>query len=79
MYEVNCQGLCGLKFYSKDGAVVLQTERNVWDVDRVYHYKTLTVQLDDGERIIGYKSRSNPKWPDKAYHCDFQFIIGRII
>ncbi len=44
----------GLKLYGKDGAVVLQT-----GVDWVAICgKTHTVYLEDGERVIGYKSDS---------------------
>jgi hypothetical protein len=38
-----------------------------------------TVHLEDGERIIGYKSRSGPNHPNSAWHYDFQLIIGRLI
>ncbi len=61
----------GLKFYSKDGAVVLKTEED-WVADG---FKTHTVQLEDGERVIGYKSRS---LSSGDWHYDFQLIIGRL-
>ena len=47
--------LCGLKFYTKDGAVVLQTG---FDWVAKSWSKTHTVHLEDGERVIGYKSRT---------------------
>ena len=72
-YDPLFQWLVGLKFYSKDGTVVLQTEYD-WVAKS---YKTLTVHLEDGERVIGYKSSS--KYPDRAWHDDFQLIIGRLI
>ncbi len=50
--------LVGLKFYGKDGSVVLKTE---WDWISDDYLKTHTVQLEDRERVIGYKSSSNPK------------------
>ncbi len=68
--------LHGLKFYSKDGAVVLETGFN-WAANR--NCKTHTVDLEDGERVIGYKSRTYAKNPNYAYHCDFQLIIGRLV
>ena len=37
---------------------------------------THTVYLADGERVIGYKSRSDPTY---AYHYDFQLIIARLV
>ena len=56
-YRPDTHKLLGLKFYSKDGAVVLETGLD-WDDDD--DYETNTVLLADGERIIGYKSRRNP-------------------
>ena len=50
--------MVGLKFYGKDGAVFLQTGYD-WVTNNAL--KTHTVYLEDGERVIGYKSRSNPK------------------
>ncbi len=38
--------------------------------------KTHTVVLADGERVIGYKSRSHATY---ACHYDFQLIIGRLV
>ena len=64
--------LLGLKFYSRDGAVILQAGAD-WIA---WGYNTHTVQLADGERVIGYKSRV-----DAHYDChyDFQLIIGRLV
>ena len=39
--------------------------------------KTETEYLEDGERIIGYKSRI--LMPGIAYHGDFRLIIGRLV
>ncbi len=65
-YYPGTQILTGLKFYAKDGAIVLQTGYD-WVADS--DFKTHTVDLSDGERVIGFKSRTfNPNW---AYHCDF--------
>ncbi len=57
--------LYGLKFYSKDCAVVLKTGYD-W-VARSW-CRTHTIHLDNGERVIGYKSRIAPKY---ASHYDF--------
>ncbi len=40
-------------------------------------FKTQTVHLADGERVIGYKSRTG--YSSKALHYDFQLLIGRPI
>ncbi len=65
--------LKGLKFYSKDGAVVLQ---NGFYCD-ANGFSTHTVHLVDGERVIGYKSGTfNPIY---VIHLDFQLIIGRLV
>jgi hypothetical protein len=46
--------LCGFKLYAENGAIVLQTP---WDwVEN--GYPTHTENLDEGERIIGYISRT---------------------
>ncbi len=72
-YEPDYQRLLGLKFYSKDGAVVLQTESN-WVA---YRNCTIhTVHLEEGERVIGYKSRFNSI---QECHHEFKLIIGRLI
>ena len=42
-------------------------------------HKTYTVNLEDGERVIGFKSRTYPNCPNVALHCDFQLIIGRLV
>ena len=64
--------LVGLKFYSKDGAVVLKTGWN-WVTNGC---KTHTVHLEDGERLNGYKTRIVS---DTAVYYDFQLVIGRLI
>ena len=60
--------------YSKDDAVVLQTGYDWVSVDG---YKTHTIHLEDGERVIGYKSRTY--YPNDPYHYDFQLIIARLL
>ncbi len=70
-YDPEDRMLEGLKFYSKDGAVVFQTGYDWFKYSRL---KTHTVYLEDGERVIGFRSRSYPTY---ATHYDFQLIIGR--
>ena len=41
--------------------------------------KTHTVDLEDGERVIGFKSREFLGNPNIANHCDFQLIIGHLV
>ena len=67
--------LYGVKFYKKDGAVTLQTGYDLVDDA----YKTHTVHLEDGERVIGYKSRFYIYNPNDATHYDFQLMIGRLV
>ena len=57
--------LYGFKLYAENGAIVLQT-----GFDWVKNgYKTHTENLDEGERILGYISRTvNYKY---AFHSDF--------
>ena len=71
-FHPGTQRSVGLKFYEKDGAVVLQTGLD-W-VANGFH--THTVNLDDGERVIGYKSKI---YFDSATHYDLQLIIGRLV
>ena len=62
-YHTGYHWLRGLKFYTRDGAVVLKT---AWDWVGSSNYKTHTVLLEDGERVIGFKSGSDPKYPNCA-------------
>ncbi len=57
--------MVGLKFYDKDGAVALQTGYD-WVTNK---FKTHTVHLQDGERVVGYKSRAYNS--TNAYQADF--------
>ena len=66
----------GFRFFTKDGEIVL---RAGYEYGVEPTFKKHTVHLEDGERVIGYKSRANPKWPNEAFHCDFQLIIGRLV
>ncbi len=45
----------GFKLYAQNGAIVLQTG---YDWVQYGYYKTHTENLDEGERIIGYISRT---------------------
>ncbi len=63
----------GFKLYAENGDIVLQT-----DYDWVgLGWKTHTENLDEGERILGYISRT--VLDGRAYHMDFQFVIGRLV
>ena len=63
----------GFKLYAENGAIVLQTGSD-WVKDG---YKTHTENLDEGERILGYISRTYSN--GFADHRDFQFVIGRLV
>ncbi len=65
--------LCGFKLYAQNGAIVLQTG---WDWVK-WGRETHTENLDEGERILGYISRTYIN--GDADHCDFQFVIGRLV
>ncbi len=58
--------LSGFKLYNQNGAIVLQTGFDDWVKNG---HKTHTENLDEGERILGYISRTvNYKY---AFHSDF--------
>ena len=59
--------LFGFRFYSKTGEVLLE-----WSE---FAMSATEFLLADGERILGIKSRLHPI---HKYHCDLQFIIGRM-
>ena len=72
MYSDGFKVLAALKFYDKDGAIVFKMggETN-------YRYlKSHMVHLEDGERVIGYKSTRT--YLNRGYHKYFQLIIGRL-
>ena len=52
-------------FYSENGVIVLRVgDWYIWPYSyfvREWGSKTHTVHLEDGERVIGYKSRTSPK------------------
>ncbi len=73
-YDENDGLLSGFWLYAQNGAIVLQTGYHDWEEDG---YLTHTENLDEGERILGYISRT---WRDGwAAHYDFQFVIGRLV
>ncbi len=72
-YYSNSGWLSGFKLYDHNGAIVLQTCHDWVKWGRETH----TENLDEGERILGYISST---WLNgNAYHCDFQFVIGRLV
>jgi hypothetical protein len=70
-YGPNNQVLAGLKFYDRHGQLIFKT-----GFDRVNYHKSYSEYLAEGERVLGYRSRTHPDLTDWAYHCDFQLIIG---
>jgi hypothetical protein len=62
--------MLGFRFFSKSGEVLLE----------VGACPGLPVEfaLAEGERVIGVKSRIHGKGLSRNYHCDLQFIIGRL-
>ena len=65
--------LYGFKLYDQNGAIVLQTGYDWVE----YGHPTHTENLDEGERILGYISRT--RYDGWADHFDFQFVIGRLV
>ena len=60
----------GFRFHSKSGEVLLEVgECTVPPVE---------FALAEGERVIGIKSRIHGKGASNTFHCDLQFIIGRL-
>ncbi len=54
-----------IELFAKDGAKLLETGVSS------NGYKSHEIVLEEGERIIGIKSRTHSTWPAFAYHCDF--------
>ena len=74
-YNSSSGFLCGFKLYAQNGAIVLQTSFHNWEE---FDFKTHTENLDEGERILGYISRTGYNI-GAADHKDFQFVIGRLV
>ena len=69
VYQVDSNAfLHGFRFYSKSGEVLLEVG--------VCTSPPTEFVLQEGERILGIKSRLNS--PTYPYHCDLQFVIGRL-
>jgi hypothetical protein len=68
VYQVDREYLCGFRFYSKSGEILLE-------VGVCKSHPTVFV-LQEDERVLGIKSRIDA--PHDAYHCDLQFVIGRL-
>ncbi len=64
-YEDARSLLYKIELYSKDGAKLLETGFNTDGC------KSHEIVLEEGERIIGVKSRNLSGCPSYAYHCDF--------
>ena len=59
----------GFKFYSKSGEVLLEVGECT--------EPPVEFALVEGERVVGLKSRIYNKGTTN-YHCDLQFIIGKL-
>jgi hypothetical protein len=71
VYQLDAEDyMRGFKFHSKSGEVLLEVG--------VCTLPPVEFALAEGERVIGIKSRISGKGTDSAYHCDLQFIIGRL-
>jgi hypothetical protein len=61
-----------VQLFDRDGNKVLET---LWE--GFGGYKSHEVILEEGERIIGFKSKQNHPNYD-AWHDNFQFVIGKM-
>lgn len=64
--------LSGIEFLDKDKKSILKA--GWWEPSG--EHSTQIVELQDGERIVGYKS--GRRGESYARHYDFQLVIGRI-
>ncbi len=64
-YRVSDALLYKIEMYAKDGSKILETGFNA------NGFRSHEIVLEDGERIIGIKSRTYSESPTYAYHCDF--------
>jgi hypothetical protein len=62
--------LDGFRFHSKSGEVLLEVGECT--------LPPVEFALAEGERVIGIKSRLSNKGEGDNFHCDLQFIIGRL-
>ncbi len=70
VYQPRSQAwLNGFRFYGKDEVILLEVGNCT--------QPPTEFALQDGERVLGIKSRMNAKGKDD-WHCDLQFVIGRL-
>jgi hypothetical protein len=63
----------GVKLFDKDGNKLLETAS--WNAYNNHFNKKKTIELAEGERIIGIKSTSRDQY---CAHDNLQFVIGRL-
>ncbi len=64
-YDESRAFLYKIELFGKDGTKLLETGYSTNGC------KSHEIVLEEGERIIGVKSRTLADWLNHAYHCDF--------
>lgn len=64
--------IAGFKFFDKDGKCVLETEIISLDanIEEIF--------LQEGERLLGVRSKSYNDGDYVAFHCNMVFIFGKM-
>ncbi len=60
----------GFRFYSSSGEILLEMGN--------CSVTPTEFALEEGERVLGIKSRLSSK-EKNPYHCDLQFVIGKMV
>jgi hypothetical protein len=63
--------LCGIKLFDKDGVSLFAEGYD----DYMKDYKSHETILEEGERLVGFKSRKDTH---TSRHWDFEFLIGKL-
>ena len=71
-YLESDESLISLQLFDKLGKEVLKS------LHTTAGYKSKEYLLEDGERIVGFTSRAIINPTHTSWHCDLQFIIGRM-
>ena len=68
------ENIClGFQFFDKNDSHIFETLGNFFTSNQAKK----EIVLEEGERIVGIRSRKHDD--QRAYHCDLQFIIGKMV